>query len=95
VLHDPSPSSLYTLLILVFDHGSSVGGAGDGTTACGGVERPFCIRLVEASYLDADGNWVAWPIDPAVVSSNAGDVMACAAVPARPSTWGAIKARYR
>ena len=92
---DPHPDRIYTLGTFVFDHAQSVVGDGDGITTCGGVDRPMCIRLVAGTYLDPSGAWITWPIDPSLISANAGDAAACLTVPARPATWGAIKAQYR
>jgi len=92
---DPNPLFVYALLRLGFDHTASVTGPGNGTTTCGGVERALCIRLLHAQYLDLEGAWVPWTIDPSTISANAGSPAVCFTVPAAPGTWGRIKAWYR
>jgi hypothetical protein len=92
---DPNPTAIYVLGTFVFDHARSVIGAADGETACGDVERTFCVRLNEASYLDSGGTWKPWIVDPAVISANGVSGSPCGVVAAVPSTWGTIKARYR
>ena len=90
----PNPAAVYVLGVFAFDHAQSVVGASDGSSTCGGVERPFCIRLVSASYLDPVGNWIPWAIDPSIISANGAGGPPCFVTPANSTTWGFLKVRY-
>ena len=89
------PSTHWFLAGFRFDHTYSiVGPTVDPNSYCGGFETSICFRVQIASYLTLDD--VDHPIDGigAVVATFNGGA-GCGPVPARPSTWGDIKAQYR
>jgi hypothetical protein len=75
-----------------FDHSASVAGEGQPGASCGGFETPMCFKLTEAIFV-SDGKTIEFERGSPYLTFNG--LMTCAAVPARASTWGAIKAQYR
>jgi hypothetical protein len=87
------PSTRWFLAQFRFDHTFSVVGPTEPNVWCGGFETPICFRVEVASYLTPDQ--IEYPIAvPGAVTATF-DQGVCGAVPARPSTWGGIKAQYR
>jgi len=87
-----SADSTYTVVTLAFDQSQSVVGAShDGL--CGGVDLPGCAQIVGLSYLRPDNSVVnvggAW----SVAWQSADGCSFCD--PAKPATWGRVKAEYR
>ena len=84
------PSATYLLERVLFDLSYAVPGAGDPPNTCGGFEQAMFFTLTRATYLDPNFN--EFPFGrarlPLTVSVNT-------SVPARPTTWGAIKGQYR
>lgn len=46
------PATIYTLVQFEFDHTNAISGFGTGPAACGCLDRPLCVALTSASYLD-------------------------------------------
>jgi hypothetical protein len=84
----------YFLERILFDHTFSVVGPGTPGTDCGGFERPICIKVSRAAWLDLNG--IETDFDrPTVTSATFVDATACPGVPVKPATWGKIKNQYR
>ena len=83
------------VLSLLFDHSASVAGTASGGAACGGVERPVCLRLVEAQYESFAGMWQDHRRLNTDYRANAPPGSDCGPVAARAATWGTIKGQYR
>lgn len=89
----PDPNQRYFMARFAFDHASSVNGTGAAATTCGGFETPIDFGIHRSKYVTFDGmeHSFAYAANPvATFNSEKG-----AAVPAHPSTWGAIKNQYR
>ncbi len=90
----PSVDQTYFLARVLFDHTWS--SVESGATMCSGIDRPVCIALAQAGWIDEAGELQAWPIGSGIVSASPdGGPVECAAVPATRGTWGTIKAQYR
>jgi hypothetical protein len=91
------PLTRYHLGRFMFDHYWSVEGTGTPGLTCGGLETPICFKLLNAVFLDMNGNEI--PFDrtgPTTITMNDAQSTSCAAfVPARPTTWGRLKRQYR
>jgi hypothetical protein len=86
----------YFLARFRFDHTRSVEGSGTPESTCGGAEIPVCFRLGSASYLTMDGTEIPFGrnYDNQVILVGSG--YDCSSeIPARPTTWGQLKAQYR
>src|SRR5688500_5332962 len=96
-LANPEPFWRYRIAEIRFLHSarSRIGESKEPGT-CGGLDRPVCIRLIEAEYENLDGKWTKWDLGNAFVAASGIGVPVpeCDTVPARQSTWGRIKARY-
>jgi len=93
-----SPTARYLLAEFYFEqYLTSVNGEATEQGFCGDFEEPVCFRVTDARYQDPDGAWIAWAIDAAPVTAHGEGtpIPQCDAVPARPTTWGAVKATYR
>jgi hypothetical protein len=97
----------YFLTQFIFDHTSSVNGAGSPGVTCGGFETPMCIVLLQGdrsnqtqggttSFITlADG--LEHPFDPSLTNywlATHGQG-ACQGTPVENKTWGQIKSQYR
>jgi len=94
----PDPRLAYLVGSVPFDHFASVVGTAGAPESCGGLERAVCIHLLTLAIEDGDGNWIEAARPTSVLTVNAatlGGPAACAAVPARAATWGAVRVLYR
>lgn len=92
------PTARRILAWLVMDLGGFVAGPGDPPATCGGLDEAVCFALESATWTDLSGAVHSWPITTPFASINAaalGGPAACAATPAQPATWGAVKRQYR
>jgi len=91
------PGTRYFLGSVTFDLSAAVPGPGDGSSACGGFEQAICFKLSSGNFIDVNNYDVELPFDrastPLLVTFNGPG--GCSGVPARPTTWGAIKSQYR
>ena len=58
-LRETDPNATYTIVRFQFDHSNGFFGLGAKPDSCGCVERPQCLRIVTASWLDE--NLVEYP----------------------------------
>jgi hypothetical protein len=97
-----NPAIRYKLATFVFDHTFSIPGASpaDGS-ACGGLDQQICIVAIpgKCTWLDLAGNefsfggvYSSWATVNGLFS---GCIDVIDPVPARPTTWGSIKAQYK
>jgi len=66
--------------------------------SCEGADDPTCFLLRSLRFRRPDGSWFEAERPIAVITLNAASFdgpAACAAVPARAATWGAVKGTYR
>ena len=91
----PDPSKRYLVVRLRFFQEFGVVGP-SGPDACGGLETPLCIQLVDTRYSTGAAE-VAWARANACVSVNDPNrTSGCDdPTPARATTWGAIRGQYR
>lgn len=85
-----NPGTTYLLEEVKFDLTYAVAGVGDPPNTCGGLEQELDFKVNYASYLDLNGIEV-----PFGRARNPLQVSVDGSVPARPTTWGAIRAQYR
>lgn len=93
-----SPAVRYTLARIFFDHTRAVAGFGVPGETCGDAEIPVCIYLKEALLYPPDPPPVPMNLENAGITwqgAHFGAGACMAAIPARPSTWGRMKALYR
>jgi hypothetical protein len=89
----PSGDSTYAMFAVIFDHSSStIGPSHDGL--CGGAELAACIQLAGVDLTRLDGSLISREQSAAALGWQS---MACGVFcdPARPTTWGSVKAGYR
>ena len=95
----PNPAQRYFLGRWRFDHAASVEGPGTPGVSCGGLEQPICFFSRSASWTGENGVEQPWVRGTEFVAAQGHPNCPCAAdpcpVPARNSTWGAIKGQYR
>jgi hypothetical protein len=98
------PGTRYHLVGFTFDHTFSTAGPTPGDlSSCGSFERGMCIFAVpyKCSWLDLAGNEFAFrgvggtQTTQVVYNGGTPDPNCPGAIPARPSTWGSIKAQYK
>jgi len=91
----PDPSVRYFVARLRFFQEFGVVGP-SGPDACGGLETPLCIQLVDTRY-DTGEVEKDWARANACVSVNdPGRISGCESpTPVRATTWGAIRGQYR
>jgi hypothetical protein len=72
-------------------------GPQDPAVACGNLQVPVCFALTGASWLDLSGVETPWSIGSGYLTTNdSGNAQHCpGTVPARSTTWGAVKGQYR
>jgi len=91
----PDPTRRYLVARLRFLQEFGVVGP-SGPDACGGLETPLCIQLVDTKYFtgEVEGDWSR---ANACVSVNDPNLASgCdASTPVRATTWGAIRGQYR
>jgi hypothetical protein len=91
------PNDPFMVFLLPLNQAGGVNGPSvEGS--CGGLERPLCLALRTLRFHRPDGSWFEAATPLPVATANAaglGGPSACSAVPARPATWGALKAGYR
>ncbi len=87
------PGVRYGLATLTYDHTNSALGP---TGPCAHAETPFCFVVIYAGVL-ADDTWQVPTLEAGTLSwQNEGGATDCwMVVPARPTTWGRLKAIYR
>jgi len=87
------PAKIYRLAKITFDHSQSVTGL-SGVGTCGQADDPMCIHLERATFTESgsEGQWPAGGFVDWVGQVSGG---ACLCDPAKPATWGDLKARYR
>lgn len=95
-----NPAIRYFLTRVDFDHTFSVQGPTHPLIDCGGYEHSLCFVLTTAGWIDPGGVEHAFgrnaPAGMAqYVTFNGGAGCANGPTPARPATWGAIRAQYR
>jgi len=85
----------FFLALMQFDQFYGVIGKAEAPS-CGGLEQPMCF-VVESVRIRSNGKWMEIPIEERVLTASGPGVTveSCEAVPARPTTWGAIKAAWR
>jgi hypothetical protein len=93
----PNPAARYVLIGVTFDHSFSMAGASVPVERCGGVEESVCFLVRQAEWLTTDLVETPWALEQEFVSANDPSFVSCLGgqVPARGSTWGALKAQYR
>ena len=86
-----NPGSRYHAARFTFNFAYAVNGLGNGSSTCGGLERPLTLRLVRerVSWLDMNDMEHDWNVGNGMITVNGGTI----ANPA--STWGQIKGQYR
>ena len=91
-----NPSTRWFLGALIFDHTSSVVGAGTPGVSCGGYEETVCFRIVHSrcNWLTLDGEEVPFVAGQWWLTFRE-DTPCFGPVPARDATWGLLKGRYR
>ena len=92
------PAAPYLVFRIPFNHAHSVLTLDTAPGNCGGRERPVCVWLRSLRFQRADGSWyeTARPLPVIAVNTpSVGGPSACASVPTRASTWGALKGSYR
>jgi hypothetical protein len=85
---NPFPTDEALVTIVRFDVGGDCAGAGN----------PLCFHLRSLRFQRPDGSWFEADRPTPVITLNAASFdgpAGCAAVPARPATWGALKGSYR
>jgi hypothetical protein len=99
----PDPDVRYHLATFTFDHTFSVPGSATEAGTCGGLDAQMCIAAVpwKVTWLDLQGQeWQFNGVDQANVglyslTANDPNGLCNGVIPARPTTWGAIKAQYK
>lgn len=91
-----NPDTTYLLERVRFDLSYAVPGVGDPPNTCGGFEQGMCFKLTWATYLDLAGTEISFGrARQPILSVTVNQPSACAGLPARATTWGAIKGQYR
>jgi hypothetical protein len=93
----PDPNVRYEMARIVFDHTHSVVGSASPDGSCGGLETPMCFYLRTAEWVSMTGDEVPFLVNQDFLTVNDPTFVSCGSseVPARPATWGAVKAQYR
>ena len=89
-----NPATRYFLAGFKFDFTFGVTGPSDPGNTCGGMETPVCFKMSNSRWLDLNGIESAFDRASAAISVSWQGAGACAAVPARPATWGQLKNQY-
>jgi len=78
----------------VFDHTTSVVGAGQPGVSCGGLERTMFLKLYtpRTIWLAATGVETSFDVGNGTVVYHGSSI---SPTPARASSWGRIKVQYR
>jgi hypothetical protein len=86
-----NPAQRYHAARFTLDFTSAVTGPGNGSSACGGLERPLTLRLVpgRSSWLDLNDVEYDWALGNSTLDVNGGTNATAA------RTWGQIKGQYR
>jgi hypothetical protein len=94
---DPDPFQRYHLVRFLFDHTYSSSGPTNYPVDCGDFATPLCFAIERAVWVDpyAIVNTFGGGSNGQTFVTFNGGGGGCGAVPAHPSTWGAIKAQYR
>jgi hypothetical protein len=86
----PAPDTTYTIMVVDFDHATSVAGpTHDGL--CGGADLPGCVTVAGTMFY-TNGTQVALEALPLFWQSADGCSFCDATL---PTTWGQVRARYR
>jgi hypothetical protein len=89
------PAVRYMLGQILFNFTYAVAGPGDPGNTCGNVEAPMELHLTRAAWVDmATGNEHDFATGRLTLVAN-DPLVGCAPVPARATTWGAIRGQYR
>ncbi len=87
------PGVRYGLATLTYDHTNSALGP---TGPCADADKPYCFVVIYADVL-VDGTWQTPTLEAGTLSwqNESGETDCWMVVPARPTTWGRLKAIYR
>jgi len=91
------PTQRYFLGRFLFDELFGVNGPSDPAVACGGLEIGTCFHLTSQTWLDLQGNEIAWTIAQEYLTSNdPNNGSRCpGATATKSTTWGNLKNQYR
>jgi len=91
------PTRTYLLMTVDFDLSHATVDGDPTPGLCTGADEPACWSILQASYLDPANNELPFALFQTEALWNTPGRTSCPGRcdPARPTTWGAIKAQYR